>query len=257
MIKKSILPARRAEILRLLDDIEESHGITIVHAIESGSRAWGFPSHDSDYDIRFIYHHPLEWYITAFEKKDHIELPISGDLDPGGWDIGKCLRLLHKGNAVLHEWLNSPAVYRTSEKVNPLLSLSHDVFYPPAAYYHYLSLAKKKLADSGMANNAKVFLYGLRALLCAKWVSEKGKAPPVLFDTLVNTYFDSSLSDALARVLEQKLTTSENGEATIPEILLCFSSELFEALSKITVCGQKPDFSRKYDDVLRDIITAV
>jgi hypothetical protein len=103
---------RTPEIQQLLGTIERDNEVTIIHAIESGSRAWGFPSIDSDYDIRFIYYHPPSWYLSAFEKKDTIDLAINDELDAGGWDIGKCMRLLHKGNMPIYEWLYSPVIYR-------------------------------------------------------------------------------------------------------------------------------------------------
>src|SRR5690606_26003903 len=94
---------KHQQINHLLDKIERQNGVSIFLAVESGSRAWGFASQDSDYDIRFIYHHNAPWYVTAFDKKDHIDLAMLHDLDAAGWDIAKCLRLLYKGNATLHE----------------------------------------------------------------------------------------------------------------------------------------------------------
>lgn len=180
---------RKQQIFQLLSDIEQEHNITIIHAVESGSRAWGFPSADSDYDIRFIYHHPQAWYITAFDKKDHIDIEIENNLNAGGWGIGKCLRLLYKGNAVLQEWLNSPVVYRSDESKHKLLrDFAAEVFNPAAAFYHYYSQVKNRLAEEKTRANAKAFLYGFRSLLCAKWIAERSSVPPVLFDKLVREY---------------------------------------------------------------------
>ena len=55
-----------------LMEIEHSEKCRILLAVESGSRAWGFPSPDSDYDVRFIYVRPIEHYLML--KKD--SLPI-------------------------------------------------------------------------------------------------------------------------------------------------------------------------------------
>ena len=94
-----------------LAEIEARENVRIVYACESGSRAWGFPSSDSDYDVRFIYLHPLEWYLSIVDKRDVIEDPITGQLDVNGWDLRKALQLFRKSNPPLFEWLNSPIVY--------------------------------------------------------------------------------------------------------------------------------------------------
>jgi len=95
-----------------LQRIEQEEGVKIIYACESGSRAWGFPSKDSDYDVRFIYIRPVEWYLSIFEKRDVIERPIISDmLDINGWDLKKALNLFRKSNPPLLEWLQSPIVY--------------------------------------------------------------------------------------------------------------------------------------------------
>lgn len=104
--------AVRAEIDTRLAVIEAEHGVRALFACESGSRGWGFASPDSDYDVRFLYVHPLPWYLQVSAGREVIELPISGDLDMNGWELRKALGLLKKGNATLIEWLDSPVIYR-------------------------------------------------------------------------------------------------------------------------------------------------
>jgi len=102
----------RDTILSRLDQIETQHGVKILYACESGSRAWGFPSTDSDYDVRFLYVHPAEWYLSVDEKRDVIERPLTPEnFDIGGWDLRKALRLFRKSNPPLLEWLGSPNIY--------------------------------------------------------------------------------------------------------------------------------------------------
>lgn len=98
-------PSRTDQIRRALATVEGDHGVRVLHAVESGSRAWGFASRDSDWDVRFIYCHPLPWYLSLRDRRDVIELPIKDDLDINGWDLRKALRLMQKGNPVLYEWL--------------------------------------------------------------------------------------------------------------------------------------------------------
>lgn len=206
-------PERRAEILAELDRIEREHGVRILHAIESGSRAWGFPSADSDYDVRIIYAHPRDWYLGVFEGRDVIEQPISGDLDIGGWDVRKTLRLLAGGNAVVHEWLASPIIYRQDEAaVAELQALAAAAFSPRAAFHHYLAMASKKLGvASGEACTAKRFLYGMRTLLCARWVADSGTAPPMRFQELLARYLpvETAPGAAIARLVAAKASGSE------------------------------------------------
>jgi uncharacterized protein len=102
----------RSDILDRLLAIEAEHGVRALYACESGSRGWGFASPDSDYDVRFIYVHPLPWYLRVSAQRDVIEVPISDELDINGWELRKALSLLKKGNATLIEWLDSPVVYR-------------------------------------------------------------------------------------------------------------------------------------------------
>jgi RNA repair pathway DNA polymerase beta family len=56
-----------------LAKIANQHQVNIIYACESGSRAWGFPSPDSNYDMRFIYVHPWAWYLALDEGDDVID----------------------------------------------------------------------------------------------------------------------------------------------------------------------------------------
>ncbi len=105
-------PSTVAAIEGRLRLIEAQHKVRIVWAVESGSRAWGFPSPDSDYDCRFVFVRPLADYLSIEQRRDVIEVPIEEGLDINGWDLFKMARLLLKGNAVAIEWLTSPIIYR-------------------------------------------------------------------------------------------------------------------------------------------------
>jgi len=98
-------------IKQCLADIEQEQDVRILYACESGSRAWGFESKDSDYDVRFIYVKPLDWHLTVEPQRDVIEAMLPHDVDLAGWELKKALHLFHKGNTSLIEWLHSPIVY--------------------------------------------------------------------------------------------------------------------------------------------------
>ena len=104
-----------ALIQEKLHEIEKRENCRILLAVESGSRAWGFASPDSDYDVRFIYVRDKESYLKLNRPRDVIELPINDVLDINGWDVEKALKLLHKSNPTVFEWCSSPIVYQTTD----------------------------------------------------------------------------------------------------------------------------------------------
>ena len=106
----------KALILQRLQEIELKYDVKILIAVESGSRAWGFASKDSDYDVRFVYVHRKEWYLTLTEGRDVIEeLDSNGVMDFAGCDLKKALLLMGKGICAFAEWLNSPTIYYKDE----------------------------------------------------------------------------------------------------------------------------------------------
>lgn len=247
---------RRAEIQELLNSIEREHDVSIIHAIESGSRAWGFPSADSDFDIRFIYVHPEPWYLSAFDKKDTIDLAIDDELDAAGWDLGKCMRLLNKGNAPLCEWIFSPVIYQQKmDKFEVFRDLATEAFNPKPAFYHYMSLAKKKLLDEKTKANTKYYLYALRALLCAKWIAEESQIPAVDVLPLIDRYMsESEINQAISQLIENKKYQTEKENVLIPEVLLDFANTLYADLRDRKLKGSSFLSIARYDRVMREII---
>ena len=147
-LSKNIDAAVSNEVQKHLERIEQEHDVTVIHAIESGSRAWGFPSPDSDYDVRFIYAHHGDWYLQLTEERDVIELPINDELDIAGWDLRKAFNLANKGNVVIQEWMISPIVYKQSDDYSQLFELLSKAFNTISAYHHYRSMAKKAYLDN-------------------------------------------------------------------------------------------------------------
>lgn len=198
----------KQEILSQLSLIETTQGIRIIHAVESGSRVWGFDSPNSDWDVRFLYIRPISWYLGVFERRDVVELPVQGLLDINGWDLKKALFLLSKSNPVLHEWLNSPSVYQTDlQLITQLRALAADYFNAKSATYHYLSLASGNFR-SYICNKEEVelkkYLYIIRALLSCMWIEESVSMPPVEFNKLFDAskpdeYFKETVKDILLK----------------------------------------------------------
>jgi len=187
-----IEPSVRARILERIDQLEASHGITVLYACESGSRAWGFPSTDSDYDVRVIYAHPRDWYLAVdLERRDDtIDPPIEGDIDVHGWDLRKALGLFRSTNPTLLEWLRSPIVYREAAAVlDRWGALIPDYYTPGAVGPAYRGMARS-VAEQNLTGDAishKAYLYVLRALLAVRWIEhEEEGPPPVAFERLVH-----------------------------------------------------------------------
>ena len=175
------------QILSKLEETEREKHITILHAVESGSRAWGFASPDSDYDIRFIYKNEKNWYISLWEKPDVIEFMTQDDLDGSGWDLAKALKLLSKSNAPLIEWLHSPVVYYQNDTFLKQMQLfAIDCFSPVATLHHYLGTTKNFMEVCEMENvKLKSYFYALRSALAGKWIIENNTFPPVAFAELL------------------------------------------------------------------------
>jgi len=200
----------REEIQARLQGIEIEEQVRIVYACESGSRAWGFPSADSDYDVRFIYLHPRDWYLSVDleRKRDVIERVIDGQLDINGWDLRKALQLSRKGNPPLMEWLGSPIVYleefTVAEQMRDLMSRYYS---PVACLYHYLHMARGNYRDylKGPMVWVKKYFYVLRPLLAIKWIEQGLGVVPTEFQVLVDEVVDSSeLKDEIGKLVAVK-----------------------------------------------------
>ncbi len=221
------------EVERRLCEIERDHGVRVVYACESGSRAWGFESTDSDYDVRFLYLHDRSWYLSIDieTKRDVIETPIEGVWDVNGWDLRKALRLMRKSNPPLVEWLNSPIVYRERGPVADMLrAVLPDYFSPRAAMYHYLHMARGNLRSylQGERVKQKRYFYVLRPILACRWLEMDLGVVPTEFGTLMEkTLTDPSLLGEIESLLVSKRAGKEVGLGPrIPEISEFLDSEL-------------------------------
>lgn len=205
-------------IIEKLAEIERAENITILHAVESGSRAWGFPSPDSDYDVRFIYVRNPEFYLKLEKTRDVIELPINEMLDINGWDLDKTLRLLHSSNPTLFEWMSSPVVYKQTDFIHQLQPIMDNYFSCKSGLYHYLSMAEGNYRDylKGEMVRAKKYFYVLRPILACRWILHKHTKPPMLFRDLMNSELDDSLKPAVERLLDLKMNAPEIKE--IPRV---------------------------------------
>jgi predicted nucleotidyltransferase len=228
-------------IIEKLNKIEQAENITILHAVESGSRAWGFASPDSDYDVRFFYVRPKAYYLRLDRTRDVLEYPLNDVLDINGWDIDKTLKLLHASNPTLFEWSNSPIVYKTTDEFKQLLPLIGNYFVARSGLWHYLSTAEGNYREylKGEMVKAKKYFYVIRPLLACRWILERHTPPPMLFTELVETQLEPELKPVVADLLKLKMSTPEIGEtpkiAPLNEFIeqnLSIIREQIEALPK-------------------------
>ncbi len=236
---RSIPPGMNSEKVALidamLDRIVEEHRVFLPLAVESGSRAWGFSSPDSDYDCRFVFVRRAAHHLTPWTPRDVIELPLEADLDANGWDLGKALRLLLKGNAVIIEWLRSPVIYRGQSWFrDAFLEFARHAASREAIARHYLHLGERQrrvyFGDGTSVAQKKIF-YALRPAATLRWLRmhPTEAVAPMHFPTLMaECEPPSGLKDEVAALMRQKAITHELGLAPLSPGIASFIDSEFE-----------------------------
>lgn len=232
-----------------LSNIETKCDVRILYAVESGSRAWGFASRNSDYDVRFIYIHKPDWYLSIRDRRDVIECPISNDLDISGWDLRKALGLFSKSNPPLLEWLGSPIIYKNahglSESLRDILNTS---FSPQRCMYHYLHMAQGNYREylKGEIVRLKKYLYVLRPILACLWIEKHGTMPPTEFSKLVSdARLSVTLNAAVDELLARKISGDELDTASKVPVLNEFIEQMLDHYSLLS--GKRPTPVADYD----------
>lgn len=225
----------KEQINAKLDEIEKKENVRILHCVESGSRAWGFASPDSDYDVRFIYVREKEFYLRLDKTRDVIEWQLDETLDISGWDLKKALVLLRKSNPTLFEWNASPIVYRTTQVWNEFSAEMNGFFDKKSALYHYLSIAKKNYRRYFQEENVQVkkYFYVLRPLLACRWIIEEGTPPPLPFRTLTDRYLEGTIKNGVDEMLSIKINVPETGKIGRFESVDRYIEQAIETTDKI------------------------
>ena len=198
--------------------VEREEGCRVLLAVESGSRAWGFASPDSDYDVRFFYVRPWDWYLRLERRRDVIERPITDLLDMNGWDLQKALTLLHGANPTVFEWLASPVVYRETPFAKTLQEAARPYFSVKKSLWHYLHMAERNYREylRGDLVRAKKYFYVLRPVLACRWVLDRGAPPPMEFEALAAACLPPALGPLVEALLTLKRAAPEKKE--IPRV---------------------------------------
>lgn len=229
-----------AAISAELVQIEERENVRIVYAVESGSRAWGMASPDSDYDVRFVFVRPATDYVRLRPLRDVIELPIdtslSNPLDINGWDLIKALNLFRGSNPPLMEWLHSPIIYsEQGELAVRLRTLAQEFYSPMRMSYHYHSMARrtyKEYLEGRAEASLKKYLYALRPLFAIRWMEQNHTPPPTEFEpTISGITVANEIRSELSELLQRKRQGGETGAEPVNTTLMTFIEAEMERIS--------------------------
>jgi len=257
---KNVSLDMQARIMAELDGVERSHGVEILLAVESGSRAWGFPSLDSDYDVRFLYVRPREAYLSVFGAPDMIAHALDAVLDVNGWDLQKALRLMAGSNPTLLEWLTSPLRYRPAGAVAArLLQLARSVADLPSFAYHYDRLARRSFTEIESAESVrlKTYCYALRGALALAWIRERRTPPPMDLPSLREGVSAAALVSGEIEALVQRKSqaTEKDTGARIPALDRLLTEILADPAIRPQPVG-RPEVRTEIDQAFRDILAA-
>ncbi|MCM1287820.1 MAG: nucleotidyltransferase domain-containing protein [Clostridium sp.] len=246
------------EINEKLTEIEKKENVKVLYAVESGSRAWGVESPDSDYDVRFVYVREKKDYLRLCEKRDVIEWQLDEVLDINGWDLKKTLVQFHKGNATLFEWANSPIVYKTTDAWKKIYQCGKGYFSEKSALYHYYGTANSTYKQYLQEDYVKYkkYIYALRPILACKYIEENHSVPPVRFEELLKQKLRFELSDAIKEMLKIKAQSDEKAlNPKIPIIHNYIEDEItrYGTLSKSMRDDRTPEWDM-LDEVFCEIL---
>ena len=249
-------PNTYARVREALGQIQAARGVRVLYACESGSRAWGFASRDSDYDVRFLYVHRRDWYLSVDDRRDVIELPLADDLDVSGWELRKALRLLRKSNPPLLEWLRSPVVYWSDPAfVADFDALAREFYSPRRCFQHYLHMARgnwRGYLEGRELVSLKKYLYVFRPLLGCRWIKRQLGPVPMEFALLVqHTLDEADVREALDALVARKQAGEELAVAPPVEMLSRFVESELPRLAAVLQAEDAPDDTEKLNAFFR------
>ncbi|MBR7083849.1 MAG: nucleotidyltransferase domain-containing protein [Oscillospiraceae bacterium] len=241
------------QILCKLSEMEQQEHVKILHAVESGSRAWGFASPDSDFDVRVIYFRNVKDYLKLNPVRDVIEFQLDDVFDINGWDVQKMLKLLYKSNPTIFEWMNSPIVYQTCDEFHKLKPLMNTYFSPKTGAFHYLSTAKHNYHAYCEKEQVRLkkYFYVLRPLLACYWIFENQTPPPMLFSEMLTLPEALKISDVIQELLDIKMQTSELGTGEKNQELDSWIHRNFETIQRMAEA--LPETKNSDWDTLNDV----
>jgi predicted nucleotidyltransferase len=247
-------------IIKELKRLEREFEVKICYAVEAGSRAWGTSSKDSDYDVRFIYVHKKDWYLSIDQKRDVIEQPINEQLDLSGWDLRKALQLFRKSNPSLLEWLHSNIVYSQAfSLLEKMKQLENQVFQPKASLFHYLKMAKTnyRVCLQTEPINSKCYLNVIRPILVCKWIEKQNRFPPNDIHSLLgNVIVEEEIKRVILTLIERKVNRGDNQKQLNISIIQNFIEEEIQYLEDYSkdIEAPKQEFTATLNELFRHVL---
>jgi hypothetical protein len=243
-----------------LQQIADAEQVRVLYAVESGSRGWGFESADSDWDVRFIYLRPPEWYLSIQHRRDVLEFPLREGLDISGWDLRKALGLFAKSNPPLLEWLRSPIVYREEgSTIAALRELSVQYFSPRSCMHHYLHMAEGNYREYLRRDVVRVkkYFYVLRPVLACRWIHAHESMPPMEFADLVTDQLPYALRPFVEDLVRRKRAGDElDSGPRVVEINDFLEAELTRLRETLAAVPRRPKPDRELlDRIFRDSLS--
>jgi predicted nucleotidyltransferase len=238
---KQMIPM--SAVREYLAKIELAYGVKILFAVESGSRAWGMHSEDSDYDVRFVYTRPLAWYVSIHERRDVIEPPCEHPYDINGWDLKKALYQLKRGNPAFFEWLHAPQYLTRDSYMADLMQMAKIYFNSKTAIYHYMHMASGNFRQYIINKEQpliKKYLYVIRPLLCCEHIAKHNEQPHSDMRALMSEHVPHDVYPAIKALVDRKRAGDELGKAEpIAELNQYISGRLehFKQFSHTTAKG--------------------
>lgn len=252
--------SKTEDIMKHLHDVEREHDVKILLSVESGSRAWGFESANSDWDVRFIFVHKPQWYFSIVKQRDVIENMYDDGVDLAGWDLKKTLALLRQSNPSLFEWLHSPIVYHSDDEFMRRIREVESVYFNSTrAMYHYNHIYRTHDGRYMQRDKCKrkVFFYYLRGILGCMWIDKNHTLPPVAFKELVEgTVDDKGLRDKIDGLIQIKKSGKECDTHLVDNALMEYAIHWADYYTE-RVGTFRPEVSHapveKLDSILYDI----
>ncbi len=236
------------QIILTLNKIERDYNVKILHAVESGSRAWGFHSPNSDYDVRFFYVHKRDWYLDIYLGRDVIELPIDKIYDVSGWDLKKALHLALKSNAVVMEWLNSPVIYKSDSVFsNDLKNFCFHSFEEKALIHHYINIGMRQIDQSWRTSDKvkiKKYFYMIRPAMALMWLEQnagKCNVPMNIQELMLELNLPSVIKSIVVDLIDKKFECEEKLEISRIQELDKFIMSEYEHSKKRVLALPKID----------------
>lgn len=218
------------EIPTILTQITEQQPYPFLFATISGSHLYGFPSPDSDYDLRGVHILPMREVVglnMGAETIEISELTSSLELDLVTHDVKKFFLMLLKKNGYVLEQLYSPLVLKTTPAHEELKSIAQGCITRHHSHHYFgFAATQWKLLEKERPYRVKTLLYVYRVLLSGIYLMQTGvvEANLVTLNTIFNLPY---IHDLIA----QKLTDKE--KSILSDIDITFHQHEYERL-----CGQ-------------------